>query len=385
MNRARMIGAVGAAGILVGLVCRFAVSERLGELVVLGAAIVAGELLELKPGNRAPLPMSFAVFVVLAREANLLEFTVTLLAAELVATALRERPLRVRLSLLGHRVTCAFAALAGFSVVPGTDGRVAVLVGALCSIAAALVVDALFRRLLAAQVGPARPVLPARDLLIAHSADLTLASSAVLMAASVSGVDGAGDFGLWGVALFAIPSLMALYSFERLAATKAAYDQTINALAVVPEVAGWVDAGRCHRVADLAVATGSGLGLGHPEIDQLCTAALLRDLGRVCLDDPTTADVDEVLQVSAAVLSASPTLAPAGALLAAEAEPASSAPNERIGGQVLAACAAFEDVTGGRWTDSPDAAAEGVRRIASDQDGDVVGALRRGLDLRLPE
>lgn len=382
-RRATLVVVIAVCGLGVGLLCRVIVSEAMGDLVMLGAAIVIGELLELKPPQRAPIPLSFAVFVVLARDADALQFVVTLVAAELVATALRPRTAQSRFRLLADRLLCGAAAGLVFDAVARDDSRNAILGGALCSIIGALALAEVLQRIPPRRL--AAPQSSARLFFAGRTADLTIVSSAVLMAASFGGVDGAGDLGLSGVVLFSIPALMAMYSFERLAKTRSAYDQTIDALATIPEVGGWVMKGRSHRVADLVIATGEGLGLGPADVDRLCSAALLRDLGRVCLDEPTTTDTHEVLRVSAAVLSASPTLTPAGAVLTAELHPDAALPADRIAGEVLATCSAFEDATRGAWLTSRTVVDDGVRAIAPDHDPEVVGALRRGLDRRLPE
>ena len=68
-------------------------------LVVLGAGVVAGELLVLRPAERAPLPLSYAVILVLVRGASPAEFLVTVFAAEMVAYLFRpERSVGPRLA-----------------------------------------------------------------------------------------------------------------------------------------------------------------------------------------------------------------------------------------------------------------------------------------------
>ena len=382
-RRSLLLAVVGVVGVAAGLLCRLTGNETLADLVFLGTAIVAGEMLELRPPGRPAVPLSFAVFVVLARAASGPELVVTLVCAEVIACALREGPLPARIRLFAARVLTGLVAGVVFDAVARSESAAAVLGGALCSIVAALVVAELVTGS-ARRHAPRRPGRPLAVLVTERSTDLIVVSCAVLMAASYGGVQGDGNLGLWGVALFAIPALMAMYSFERLAKIRAAFDQTIDALATVPEIGGWVAPGRTHRIADLAVATGETLGMDPAEVDRVCSAALLRELGRVCLDDPATTDAREVLQLSSSVLSASPTLTGAGLVLTAELDPADATALDRLAGEVVGTCVAFEDATHGAWIDSPAAAQEGLRAIRPDHDSVVVDALRRGLSRRLP-
>ena len=63
------------------------------------------------------------------------------------------------------------------------------------------------------------------------------------MAIGYRGVDGRGELGVWGPLLFSIPLLGAWYSFERLDSISRTYRQTIEALAMAPELGGVVRAG----------------------------------------------------------------------------------------------------------------------------------------------
>ena len=64
-------------------------------LAVIGGAIAAGELIELKPPARAALPISFAFMVVLARQATVQEAALVLVVAELATFLVRSEPTAV--------------------------------------------------------------------------------------------------------------------------------------------------------------------------------------------------------------------------------------------------------------------------------------------------
>jgi hypothetical protein len=89
------------------------------------------------------------------------------------------------------------------------------------------------------------------------------------------------------VALF--PLVLVRFAYERYAAAKTAYQQTIKALSIVPEVAGVTPLGHAERSAVYAVALARQLGFPAHAIDRVATAARLHHIGYVTLDDPEEA------------------------------------------------------------------------------------------------
>jgi hypothetical protein len=308
-------------------------------LAVLGAAVVAGELLVLRPAERAPLPLSYALFLVLVRAGSPAEFLVTVFAAEAVAYLLRpEKSEWDKVWLTTIRLGAAIAALGTFhgvaDLMHGQDSRWVVLVSLAAAGVAAILVDDLLHA-----------VRARRFHLSTHgrSADLALVTSGMLMSVGYTGIGGHEGMGMWGPLLFSIPLLAAWYSFERLAAVRRTYDQTIGALSVVPELAGLVRAGHAARVADLSVRLGRELHLSASDLEYLQAAALLHHLGHLCLDDPEVAgrpiEASEVTDKGAEILRQTDYLRPAGDLLA------SNTPS--VGSQILRVASAFDELTAG--------------------------------------
>jgi hypothetical protein len=365
------------------------------ELAVLGAAIIAGELFELRPLGRAPLALSLAVMVVLARVATIPEFIVVVVLAELIATALRSTPASIggRVARTVERLTEAAATVAAYRLVldalDSTDARVQVLVAlAAAAVAAIAVADlwSLVREL------RRRPTIAApRNLfpLDGRTADLTLVASGMLMAVGARGIDGNGDVGLWGVLLFAVPLMAACFAFERVAAIRSVYDQTIRALSAVPEIGGYVRPGHAERVADLAVAIGEELDFGRLDLEQLRTAALLHHLGQVCLDEPlgeSGPDIGRIAGAGASILRATGSLAPAGHLLAAEPLPYRTSvllpASIAFGGQILKVASAYDDASRGDATRASRALDELYRSPGYTYDGRVLASLEKVLARR---
>ena len=75
-------------------------------LAVIGGAIAAGELIELRPPLRAALPISFAFMVVLARQASVQDAALVLVVAVLATFLVRSEPTSVegRLALFAERL-----------------------------------------------------------------------------------------------------------------------------------------------------------------------------------------------------------------------------------------------------------------------------------------
>ncbi len=92
--------------------------------------------------------------------------------------------------------------------------------------------------------------------------------------------------GYWALPLFALPLLVAQFSFRRYASIRATYDQTIQALSRVTEVGGYTETGHSQRVAQLSVAVGHEMGLSEADIKDLKYAALMHDIGQLSLTDP---------------------------------------------------------------------------------------------------
>jgi hypothetical protein len=92
--------------------------------------------------------------------------------------------------------------------------------------------------------------------------------------------------GYWALPLFALPLLVAQFSFRRYASIRATYDQTIQSLSRVTELGGYTETGHSQRVAQLSVAIGHEMGLSEADIKDLRYAALMHDIGQLSLTDP---------------------------------------------------------------------------------------------------
>jgi hypothetical protein len=317
-------------------------------LALIGAAVALGELIELRPPQRAALPISFAFMVVLARRGSLLDTIIVVVVALIAATLVRSTPERAlsRAILFGERIVEGMATVLvyrGLTEALGQPNRATVLIALFLSALTPIAI---------AEVGA---MIRGHHLALSlqgRTADIALVSSAMLMAISDRGVRGIEGMGLWGPAVFTIPLLAAWYSYERLEVIRRTYEQTIRALGAAPELGGLVLEGHAERVAELSVLMGDVLGLSSAELEPLETAALLHHLGQMCLDEPEggrSADPAAVAQAGAVILRSTALLAPAGDVIAAEsllsmADPADAS---ALSGHILKVASAFDELSQG--------------------------------------
>jgi hypothetical protein len=324
--------------------------------VLLAAGVVLGELLVLRLDDGTGLPLSYSMILVLVTCFEPAAAATFVLGAELVAVVVRVTPrtLPARLGLGIQRLLVAAGALTTFRVARqafGSREHLGAVLGALAVTAVgALVVDEVLRI-----AGRRRSGLVGRG----RVAWTALGSCAVLMAVGYGGVDGRGDLGVWGPLLFSIPLLGTWYSFERLDSISRTYRQTIEALAMAPELGGLVRTGHATRVAALAAGIGREFNLDDTNLDNLETAALLHHIGQVTLDEPqpgTRTDPREVAEVTAALLRDIEPLRDAAEIVAGEplgARDALRHPSTRVtaavalASQALKVASAFDDLTEG--------------------------------------
>lgn len=366
--RVAVVAMLGAAAAIATAVVDH--DARLAVALAIAASVLAGELLVLRLDDATALPLAYAAVVVATRVLDAPSAIATIGIAEALAIVVRVRPddrrRGVRASLLHFAVGAAAvgAATAAGDAFRGREHLTTVLVALGAGTAACVLADELGRRAL--RLGRA---FDGRGL----RAWLALASCGILMALGAHGVAGRGRFGVWGSLLFGIPLLAAWWSFERLHAITRAQRQTLEALAMAPELAGFVADGHSRRVRTLAREIALELGLPSDDVADLEAAALLHHLGAVTLDherDERVRSID-VARTTAALLRPIPTLERAGAIVAGDGAPprwdTAGSASRATSAQVLAVASAFDDVAAG----DPARTAPALDRVMTDP-GSVV-------------
>jgi hypothetical protein len=310
-------------------------------LVFLTTCLVLGMLLVLRLENGTALPLSFAVFPVIASSFSVSRYASAVAGAELIFFVLRfsDHPARRRIQPVLERLAVAAVTIGVYGAVRSLTGyreTVAAILACLGAAALAqLPVDLAARWLLRL-----RPSFSGR----APLAWLAIASSGVLMAIGYRGVGGEGQFGIWAPLFFSTPLLAAWYAFDRLDSATQAYHQTIESLAMAPEFGGLVPPGHSTRVASLSVSMASQLGVSASDTRDLEMAALLHHLGQVTLDEPEDPahpiPASEVAAVTGAMLREIKPLAAAGDIVAGEG----STPRRRVAAQILRVASDYDDL-----------------------------------------
>jgi hypothetical protein len=381
MSRRRRIAIVVIAGVVAAVVAQLVAPDSgAAALCLLSTGLVLGELLVLRLEDGSAIPLSYSVLVVLASSFSFREYVCAVLGAALIGVVLRitDRSHGWQLRVFIERIAVAIATFGAYTLAWYAVGEREEVAAVLFSLAAAaiaqLLVDVTLRKVfnLGASFSPR-----------GRLAWLAVASSGMLMAIGYRGVGGVGQVGIWGPLLFSTPLLAAWYAFERLDAATRSYRQTIEALAMAPELGGLVPPGHAERVATLASAMGEQLGLTTTDVRDLEMAALLHHLGEVTLDEPadTTAKPGqtEVAAVTSAMMREIRPLAAAGDIVAGDSDD----PKRRLAVQVLRIASEYDDLTARDHTPG-DLALESLRSApAYVYDTRVVRALERVLEDRV--
>jgi hypothetical protein len=242
-------------------------------LVALGVLVGVTLTLRIQLPRGGSIPMGHAVVIAVAFQLSSAPFV--LVCASALVTALVVSAARGRDEWPGRDAAVAVlgmtaAGLAAVAVhrhlpVRGADGWAqASLLGVMAIGSAHVAVDlALGRRSAAWSWRAAAPVYAA------------LISSAALIAMATG----------WLLVFAALPLMITWYSFERYAAARRTYEQTIQALGIVPELAGHVAIGHGERTAAYARALAVALDLAPEQREHVVVAARLHHVGHVAVPD----------------------------------------------------------------------------------------------------
>ena len=136
---------------------------------------------------------------------------------------------------------------------------------------------------------------------------VTMLSAAALLALADRFQHGGNTGSPWLSAIAFCPLLITRFSFARYAQASSTYRQTIQALSIVPEVAGMSRPGHGERTAVYAASLADELGVVGEDREQVVTAARLHRIGYIGLDGeeeeaPDSVDPRRVARVGAEML-----------------------------------------------------------------------------------
>jgi len=247
-----------------------------GGEIPLGAALVLAVLCLARPPYGVVVAVGAAAMVLVrARPWRGLRFVPAVLAHP----SADPPPPNVRLGVLAAR-TAASAVAAGalkfglYTAVPRlfSGGRDLVVVGVLAVGVVYFGVDAAVVRRPAGSPRR-RPV----ELLTVPVA-MTCAAALLVVGYRVAGVEAA--------LIAVIPLFLTRFSFARRAAARRTYEQTVQALGTLPEVAGFASLGHAERTAGYAALLCRSLGIDSATSARIATGCHLHHLGEVSLQAP---------------------------------------------------------------------------------------------------
>ncbi len=297
---------------VVGGVLILAILATLGgfdgvELAALTAVTAVSLLLDVHLPQGGSVPLGYAVLIALAYLLPGGDYLLVVLFSVLLALPVLNHRLgalgtgttglRWLLAALSAGVTAHLVAGLGL----GGDHNTKILVCVVLGGVAFLTADLLTARFAS---------VPGEERVNAGSAwpvYVTLLSAAALLALADRFEHGGSTGSPWLSAIAFCPLLITRFSFERYAQASSTYRQTIQALSIVPEVAGMSRPGHGERTAVYAATLADELGVVGEDRERVITAARLHRIGFICLDDeeedaPESVDPRRVARVGAEML-----------------------------------------------------------------------------------
>ena len=197
--------------------------------------------------------------------------------------------------------------------------------------------------------------------------------------------------GAFALAVAVLPYAFTAGAFRRLSQTKQTYEQTLVALAQIPEVGGHTHVGHAARTNDLATAVAERIGVSPKEYERINYASFLHDIGRITLNEPSIlrqgfTDVD-LAGWGAEIVGETSYLEDVATIVRRQHEPFRSPgevsnPDLPLASRIIKVCSAYDESIH-ELGFSPLEALERIHRgTVYDFDPDVVRELREVLERR---
>jgi hypothetical protein len=196
----------------------------------------------------------------------------------------------------------------------------------------------------------------------------------------------------WGaVAVAVLPYAFAHGAFRRYVDARQTYSQTMRSLARIPEVAGHSDPGHAARTAELAVGVAAELGLRPKDVDTVEYAALLHDIGRISLNEPSVlrmgfTDTD-IAKWGSEIVGETSYLTEVSDVVLRQYEPyrnpgMESSLDVPVAAKIVKVCSAYDESTSELGFSPLESMEKLHRGSVYDYDPEVVAVLRRLLERR---
>jgi hypothetical protein len=200
------------------------------------------------------------------------------------------------------------------------------------------------------------------------------------------------ELDVWAaLAVAAVPYGFAHFAFRRNQDARTTYWQTIRALARIPEVAGLSPNGHGDRVSTLAEEVAQRLSMTPDEVEDIRFAAMMHDIGRITLNEPTIIRMgfteEDIARWGAEIIGEAPYLERIAEFVRQQHHPYRR-PGEYkdaelpMASKIIKAASAYDHATRELGFSTLEALEVLHRGAAYDYDPDVVEALREIIESR---
>jgi hypothetical protein len=195
----------------------------------------------------------------------------------------------------------------------------------------------------------------------------------------------------WALAVAALPYAFAHGAFRRYVDARQTYSQTMRSLARIPEVAGHSDPGHAARTAELAVGVAAELGLRPRDVDTVEYAALLHDIGRISLNEPSVLRMgftdNDIAKWGSEIVGETSYLTEVSEVVLRQYEPyrnpgVESNEDVPIAAKIVKVCSAYDESVSELGFSALESMEKLHRGSVYDYDPEVVAVLRRLLERR---
>lgn len=193
----------------------------------------------------------------------------------------------------------------------------------------------------------------------------------------------------WAIAVAILPYSFTAAVFRRVADTRRTYEQTLVALAQIPEVGGHTALGHAKRTNELSVAVAEWIGVTPKQFEQINYASYLHDIGRITLNEPSIlrqgfTDVD-IARWGSEIVGQTPYLSAVAEAVQRQYEPFRSPgevanPDIPLASRIIKACSAYDESVNELGFSALEAMERIHRGTVYDYDPEVVKALRSVLE-----
>ncbi|CAN5771615.1 hypothetical protein BH23ACT5_BH23ACT5_02830 [soil metagenome] len=193
----------------------------------------------------------------------------------------------------------------------------------------------------------------------------------------------------WALPVAMLPYSFAHSAFRRFQETRATYKQTIRALAQIPEAAGLNLLGHADRTSAMSVAMAKDLGLTPEEVEDAEFAALMHDIGRITLNEPTVRDQgwtnEDLARWGSEITAGAPSLDRVSGYVRRQYEPyrkpgEESDPTLSVVARIVKVASAYDAASTGEGLSVLESLEQLHQGAAYEYDPEVVATLRRVLD-----